>query len=282
MPSPLPVATHDLHAHSTASDGLLEPAAVVARAVARGVRVLALTDHDDTVGLRQAQAAASGTPLELVNGVEVSTTWERHTVHVVGLRIDPDDPTLAAGLARIRAGRDGRARLIGQALAKAGIADAYAGALRHAGGDRLISRAHFARFLVEAGRAKSTRDVFKRFLVAGKPGYVPHAWAPLADAVAWIHAASGQAVLAHPGRYELTPTGMGRLLSAFRDAGGDAIEVVSAAHTREEFGTFANHARTFGFLASAGSDFHGPDESPLDLGGLPPLPPGLTPVWQRW
>lgn len=274
--------TIDLHAHSTASDGLLAPGLLVERAAAQGVTVLALTDHDDLAGLPEAAAAAATCGIELVKGVEISATWERHTIHVVGLHVDPANATLADGLAGIRTGRDGRARQIGQALARAGIGGAYDGARRHAGGDRLISRAHFARFLVEQGRAKSTRDVFKRFLVAGKPGYVPHAWAPLADTVAWIHAAGGQAVLAHPGRYDLTPTGMRRLLQAFRDAGGDAIEVVSAAHTREEYGTFAGYARTFGFLASAGSDFHGPGESPLDLGALPALPAGLTAVWSTW
>lgn len=272
----------DLHAHSTASDGLLAPAALVARAVERGVTVLALTDHDDTAGLEEARAAAAGGPLELVAGVEVSTTWERHAVHVVGLHVDPAHPVLAHGLAELRAGRDARARRIGEALARAGIANAYEGARSFAASDRLVSRAHFARFLVEQGRAKSTRDVFKRYLTPGKPGYVPHAWTAVRTAVEWIHAAGGQAVLAHPGRYELTATGMRRLLTDFRDAGGDAIEVVTAAHTREEYGLFAGHARTFGFLASAGSDYHGPGESPLDLGSLPALPPGLTPVWSTW
>lgn len=277
-----PPLSFDLHAHSTASDGLLAPAALVVRAAARGVTTLALTDHDDTAGLADAHEAAATAGIRLVPGVEISTTWERHAVHVVGLGIDPAEPTLAAGLAALRAGRDDRARRIGDALAKAGIPGAYEGARRHAASERLVSRAHFARYLVEIGKARSTREVFKRFLVAGKPGYVPHAWADLAAAVGWIHAAGGQAVLAHPGRYDLTATGMRRLLGTFRDAGGDAIEVVSAAHTREEYATFAAHARTFGFLASAGSDFHGPDESPLDLGTLPALPVGLRPVWSSW
>lgn len=274
--------TFDLHAHSTISDGLLAPAALVQRAAAHGVGVLALTDHDDTGGLADAAIAAAASGLTLVRGVEVSATWERHTVHVVGLHVDPAEQSLAAGLAQIRSGRDARARLIGQSLARAGIDGAYEGARRLASSERLVSRAHFARYLVAQGRARTTRDVFRRYLTPGKPGYVAHTWAPLADAVRWIRAAGGQAVLAHPGRYPLTPTAMRRLLGAFRDAGGDAIEVVSAAHTRAEHETFAGYARSFGFLASAGSDFHGPDESPLELGRLPPLPPGLTPVWSAW
>lgn len=274
--------TFDLHAHSTVSDGLLAPAALVQRAVANGVAVLALTDHDDTTGIAEATQAAAAGGLALVRGVEVSTTWERHTVHVVGLHVDPAETSLAGGLDQVRSGRDSRARLIGESLARAGIGGAYDGARRLAANDRLVSRAHFARFLVMQGRARNTRDVFRRYLTPGKPGYVPHAWAPLADAVGWIHAAGGQAVLAHPGRYDLSPTGVRRLLSAFRDTGGDAIEVVSGAHTRAEAETFAGHARTFGFLASAGSDFHGPDEGAFDVGRLPPLPAGLTPVWSAW
>lgn len=264
------------------SDGLLTPAALVERAVRNGVDVLALTDHDDTAGMVEAGVAAAEHGLELVGGVEISATWERHTVHVVGLHVDPAETRLVSGLAQVRSGRDARARLIGQSLARAGIGGAYEGARRLASNDQLVSRAHFARYLVAQGRARSTRDVFRRYLTPGKPGYVPHAWAPLADAVAWIHAAGGQAVLAHPGRYDLTAGGMRRLLGAFRDVGGDAIEVVSGVHTRDEYATFAGHARSFGFLASAGSDFHGPEESPLDVGRLPSLPVGLTPVWSAW
>lgn len=272
----------DLHSHSTASDGLLSPSALVARALERGVDVLALTDHDDTGGLAEAVAAARGTPLTLVPGAELSTSFESITVHVVALHIDPAHPVLEAGLATIRAGRDARARRIGQALADAGIRDAYEGARRYVTSDRLVSRSHFARFLVEQGHARDTRSVFKRYLTPGKPGYVPHAWATLAQAVGWIHAAGGQAVLAHPGRYPLTPTAMRRLLSAFCEAGGDAIEVLSASHTRAQHAEYAAYARGFGLLASAGSDFHGPGESALEPGALPPLPAGATPVWSTW
>ena len=272
----------DLHSHSTASDGLLAPAALVAHALARGVDVLALTDHDDTAGLAEAAHAAQGTSLTLVNGAELSTSWESHTLHVVALHIDPLDEVLAQGLARIREGRDARAHRIAASLEKAGIRGAYQGARKFVTSERLISRSHFARYLVEAGYGKSTQAIFKRYLVAGKPGYVAHAWATLSDAVSWIHAAGGQAVLAHPGRYKVSPTALRRMLSQFRDAGGDAIEVYSASHSAAECEAFAGHARTFGFLASGGSDYHGPGEGPFDLGSVPELPSWLTPVWSRW
>lgn len=272
----------DLHSHSTASDGVLPPAALVARALAQGVDVLALTDHDDTAGLAEARAAAAGTRLTLVAGVEISVTWERHTVHVVGLQVDPLAPALADGLATIRQGRDARARAMAQSLAKSGIGGAYEGALAFVTSERLVSRTHFARFLVERGHVKDMKAAFKRFLVPGRPGYVPHAWAPLAEAVAWIHAAGGQAVLAHPGRYPLTATGMRRLLGDFRDAGGDAVEVLSASHSGAQATEYATYARVFGLLASCGSDFHAPGESWIDLGGLPSLPAGVPPVWAHW
>ncbi|MFO1314876.1 MAG: 3',5'-nucleoside bisphosphate phosphatase [Burkholderiales bacterium] len=273
---------YDLHAHSTYSDGLLAPAALVERAAARGVDVLALTDHDDTGGLAEAAAAAAACGLTLVAGAELSVSWEVHTIHVVALNIDPANRTLDDGLAAIRSGRDARARRIAESLARAGIAGAYEGARRYVTSDRLISRTHFARFLVEAGHAREAKDVFKRFLTVGKPGYVVHAWASLPDAVAWIHAAGGLAVLAHPGRYRVTATGMRRLLGDFRDAGGDAIEVLSPSHTAAQSAQFATHARTFGLMASAGSDYHGPGESWLDLGDLPDLPAGVVPVWSGW
>ena len=273
---------YDLHAHSTYSDGLLAPAALVARAAARGVDVLALTDHDDTGGLAEAAAAADACGLTLVAGAELSVSWEVHTIHVVALAIDPANRVLDDGLAAIRSGRDARAQRIAESLARAGIPGAYEGARRYVTSERLISRSHFARFLVEAGYAREVKDVFRKYLTVGKPGYVAHAWASLPDAVAWIHAAGGLAVLAHPGRYKVTATGMRRMLSDFRAAGGDAIEVLSPSHTAAQCAEYATHARTFGFLASAGTDYHGPGESWLDLGDLPDLPTGVVPVWSRW
>ena len=273
---------YDLHAHSTYSDGLLAPAALVARAAGRGVDVLALTDHDDTGGLAEAAAAADACGLTLVAGAELSVSWEVHTIHVVALAIDPANRVLDDGLAAIRSGRDARAQRIAESLARAGIPGAYEGARRYVTSERLISRSHFARFLVEAGYAREVKDVFRKYLTVGKPGYVAHAWASLPDAVAWIHAAGGLAVLAHPGRYKVTATGMRRMLSDFRAAGGDAIEVLSPSHTAAQCAEYATHARTFGFLASAGTDYHGPGESWLDLGDLPDLPTGVVPVWSRW
>ncbi len=273
---------YDLHSHSTYSDGLLAPAAVVQRAAARGVDFLALTDHDNTDGLAEAIAAAADTTMTLVRGAELSVSWESHTIHVVALQIDPANRVLDEGLASIRQGRDSRARQMADSLAAAGVPDAYEGARRYVTSDALISRTHFARFLVESGRVRETRDAFKHFLTPGKPGYVKHEWATLPNALAWIHAAGGQAVLAHPGRYKVSPTGMRRLLGEFCDAGGDGIEVLSSSHTAAQFAEYAAYARTFGLLASCGSDYHGPGESWLDLGDLPPLPAGVTPVWSRW
>jgi len=273
---------YDLHSHSTYSDGLLTPEALVHRAALRGVDVLALTDHDDTGGLPEASAAAEDAGIELIHGAELSVSWESHTVHVIALRIDAANATLATGLASIRSGRDARARRIAAGLAEAGIPDAYEGARKFVTSDRLISRTHFARFLVEAGHAKETKDVFRKFLTPGKPGYVKHAWATLSDAVDWIHAAGGVAVVAHPGRYKISPTAMRRLLGEFREAGGDGIEVLSPSHTPAQFAEYGTLARVFGLAASCGSDYHGPGEGWLDLGDLPALPAGITPIWSRW
>jgi predicted metal-dependent phosphoesterase TrpH len=276
------MARYDLHSHSTCSDGLLSPAAMVARAAARGVEVYALTDHDEVGGLDEARAAADEARLAFVPGAELSVSWDGITLHVVGLGIDARDEALAAGLATIRAGRTQRGRRIGEALAAAGIPGAYEGALRFVTSERLISRTHFARFLVEAGHVAHVKDVFKHYLVRGKPGYVPHQWATLAQAIGWIRGAGGQAVLAHPGRYKIDAPGMRRLLAEFRDAGGEGIEVLSSSHTREPFARFAALARRYGLRASCGSDYHGPGESTVDLGDLPELPAGTVPVWAGW
>jgi predicted metal-dependent phosphoesterase TrpH len=245
------------------------------------VDVLALTDHDETGGLAEARAAACESNIRLIDGAELSVSWRDITLHIVALGIDPDCVELSEGLHTIRSGRTQRAQRMGDELAAAGIDDAYAGAMKFVTSERLISRTHFARFLVEAGHARDTRDCFRRYLVRGKPGYVAHQWATLAQAVGWIHAAGGQAVLAHPGRYQVE--GKTReLLADFREAGGDAIEVLSASHTPAQYTEYARYARVFGFLASSGSDFHGPGESWADLGDMPPLPAGVTPVWKDW
>jgi predicted metal-dependent phosphoesterase TrpH len=274
---------YDLHSHSTRSDGLLSPADVVRRAASRGVDVLALTDHDETSGLAEATEAAREAGIALVPGCELSVSWQDITIHVVALGVAPGDAAFAAGLGSIREGRDARARRIGESLAAAGIPDAYEGAMRFVTSERLVSRTHFARFLIDAGHAREMKDVFRRYLSPGKPGHVDHRWATLQQAIGWIHGAGGVAVLAHPGRYKVAgERGMRQLLAEFRDAGGDAIEVLSSSHSPAQAVRFATLARVHGLSVSAGSDFHGPGEGSLDLGDLPPLPAGVEPVWARW
>lgn len=275
------VRNADLHCHSTVSDGLLSPADVVRRAQANGVDLLALTDHDEIGGLAEARSAAAEIGVRFVDGVEVSISWgDDQTVHIVGLGIDPDHAPLRAGLARIRSGRDARAGRMAEALDKAGIHGAYAGALRHAGNPALISRSHFARYIVEQGHARDVKSVFDHWLAKGKPGYVPHAWASLGEAVGWIVSAGGTAVMAHPGRYRLSAAERLELFTAFKELGGRGIEVLSGSHGADEMREFAGIARRFGFLASRASDFHGPGESWIDLGRMPQLPDDLTPVWR--
>ncbi|MBS0595358.1 MAG: PHP domain-containing protein [Proteobacteria bacterium] len=269
----------DLHCHSTVSDGTLEPEALAARAARNGVQLWALTDHDEVGGQARAAAAARAQGLDYLTGVEVSVTFAGVSVHVVGLGFDPADARLREGLARTRDGRGERAHQIAAELAKAGIDGAYEGALAHAGNPRMIARTHFARFLVDAGVCADTDQVFRRYLVEGKPGYVPHRWAALGDAVRWIVDAGGVAVVAHPGRCRFTPTEEYALFSEFAAHGGRGVEVVTGSHTPAEYAKYADVAQEFGLLASRGSDFHAPAESRIDLGTLPPLPPPLTPVW---
>jgi predicted metal-dependent phosphoesterase TrpH len=273
---------YDLHSHSTVSDGTLTPSALVRRAVDRGVDVFALTDHDEVAGLAEAAAAANALGLSFVMGTELSVSWRDVTLHIVGLNIDPACEALVLGMQAIRSGRNRRGQLIGESLARAGIPGAYEGALKFAANDDLLSRTHFARFLVEAGHVRDVRDVFKHYLTPGKPGYVEHVWASLGNAIDWIHAAGGQAVLAHPGRYKINRPAMQALLAEFKERKGDAIEVLTSSHTESQCREFVGHALRHGFLASCGSDFHGPGESWMDLGELPPLADCLTPVWRDW
>jgi predicted metal-dependent phosphoesterase TrpH len=272
----------DLHCHSTFSDGLLSPATLLERAHWRGVDVLALTDHDEIAGLTEARAAAAQWNIRFINGVEISVSWGDNTIHIIGLNIDPEHAALRGGLARIRHTRDSRAVRIGDALADAGIEGAYAGALTYAGNPALVSRAHFARYLVELGHASDFKSVFDHYLVAGKPGFVEHQWATLDEAVGWIRASGGMAVIAHPARYRITKDEMRQFITRFKDLGGEGIEVVSGAHSHEEYQEYALVAKAFGLLASRASDFHGPGESKFDLGSLPNLPADLKPVWHAW
>ena len=272
---------YDLHAHSTASDGTLTPTELMTRAHAAGVEFMALTDHDTLEGLPEAEQTARSLGLCFVPGVEISVTWEGVTVHIVGLGIDYQDGVLQRGLVSLRAFRDWRAEEIGRRLEKHGIAGGFEAA-RNLSNGRLISRTHFARFLVAEGHAKDLRDVFRRFLVSGKPGFVPGRWADLSDAVGWIHAAGGEAVIAHPARYKVTRSKLRRLIGEFAELGGRALEVVSGSHSRDDYYTMAQHARDFGLAASAGSDYHGPENPWIELGRLPDLPPGCAAVWKDW
>jgi predicted metal-dependent phosphoesterase TrpH len=279
---PIVASTIDLHTHSSYSDGLLTPAQLVQSAQQNGVRLLALTDHDGTCGLEEARQAAAALNVALINGVEISVTWESRTVHVVGLRIDPGHAALAHGLERLRAGRVERAQRIAAALERIGVDDCLAEVLRHAQGSAMVGRMHFARLLVERKFARDVRAVFKKYLVKGKPGYVSHEWASLDEAVGWIAGSGGAAVLAHPGCYDLSRAKLLELLRQFKEAGGSALEVVSGGHESAEAVRFARYCVDFGLFASQGSDFHAPREGRQGPGVLEPLPQGCTPLWQQW
>jgi predicted metal-dependent phosphoesterase TrpH len=270
----------DLHCHSVVSDGTLTPEALAARASANGVELWALTDHDEIAGQSRALDAAKAHGMKYLTGAEISVTFVGQTVHIVGLGFDATNEDLQRGLSQTRGGRGQRAIEMSDGLAKAGIKDAYAGALKFVGNPELISRTHFARFLVESGVCKETNEVFRKFLTEGKPGYVPHRWASLKDAVTWITGAGGMAVIAHPARYKFTPNEEFALFTEFKGHGGQGVEVVTGSHTAAEYLTYADTAREFGLAASRGSDFHSPDESHTELGTLPYLPGSLTPVWE--
>lgn len=274
-------SNYDLHNHSTASDGTLSPSELVTMAAQAGVRVLALTDHDTTEGIVEAQAAADRMGITLIPGVEISVTWDSQTIHILGLNLDITNQRLQQGLAALREFREQRAERIGSSLEKAGIPAAYAGAREFSNGG-LISRTHFARYLAKLGLAADERQVFKHFLVHGKPGYVAGRWAGLADALDWIHRAKGQAVIAHPARYRMTRSKLKRLLREFVGLHGEGIEVVSGSHSRDDYFVMARHAQDFGLSASAGSDFHSPEFPWIALGRLPQLPDGCRPIWQDW
>lgn len=272
----------DLHCHSKVSDGVLSPRQLAERAKSNGVDIWALTDHDEVGGIAEARAAAAELGLRFVAGVEISVTWANKTIHVVGLNIDEHSPILVQGLTDTRNGREARAQEISQQLAQVGIPDAYVGAMKYVDNPDLISRTHFARYIVETGHCKSIADVFNRYLVEGKPGFVPHRWATLEQAVRWIKAANGVAVLAHPGRYDWSEMQEDEFILEFKRHGGTGIEVTTGSHTEDQYDVYARTARRHGLLASRGSDFHGPIESRFDLGTLPPLPRDLEPVWRDW
>ena len=270
----------DLHCHSVVSDGTLTPEALAARAKANGVELWALTDHDEIGGQARAAEAAAANGMAYLTGTEISVTFANETVHIIGLGFDATNPLISNGLAKTRGGRSERAMEMSDGLAKVGIKGAYEGALKFVGNPELISRTHFARFLVESGVCKDTYEVFRKYLTDNKPGFVPHRWASLGDAVGWITQSGGVAVIAHPGRYKFTANEEFALFSEFKTHGGQGVEVVTGSHTTAEYVEYAAVAKEFGMAASRGSDFHSPDESRIDLGTLPMLPGDLTPVWE--
>ena len=270
----------DLHCHSVVSDGTLTPEELAARAKANGVELWSLTDHDEIGGQHRAAAAARSQGMAYLTGTEISVTFAGNTVLIVGLGFNPDNTAWAQGRAATRAGRGERAQEMAAQLAQVGIHGAYEGALKFVGNPELISRTHFARFLVETQVCRDTNEVFRKYLTEGKPGYVPHRWATLGDAVRWITEAGGLAVIAHPARYKFTANEEYALFSEFKAHGGAGVEVVTGSHTAAEYVTYAAMAEEFGLAASRGSDFHSPDESHTDLGTLPYLPGHLTPIWE--
>ena len=274
---------YDLHSHSIASDGTLSPVELVTAAHAAGVDVLALTDHDTLDGLTEAGDTARELGLQLVPGVEISVSWQSQTIHILGLNVDPACETLKAGLEGLREFRHWRAREIGRRLARAGIGGCYEGACAFAKGN-IVGRTHFAQHLVAAGHARSVREVFKRFLVNNKPGFVTGQWASLETALDWIQSAGGVAVIAHPARYRMTASKLRRLITEFRAGGGEGLEVVSGSHSKDNISAMAALCRNGELLASCGSDYHGPENPWIRLGQLPALPAGCRPVWEsdRW
>lgn len=272
---------YDLHSHSTASDGALSPSELIERAVTQNVDVLALTDHDGTEGITEARRAAQKHDLTLIPGVEVSVSWRGQTIHIVGLNVDVNAKPLQQGLKTLRDYRVGRARRIAEKLERAGIPGALEGASAYAS-ETMLGRMHFAKFLVEKGYARDTKDVFKRFLVRNKPGYVAADWTGLQDAVDWINGAGGQAVIAHPGRYRLTRSKLRRLITDFRDFGGVGLEVASGSQHPDEVTQMARLAVEFELLASCGSDFHSPEQHWTELGRISSLPDTVTPIWSVW
>ena len=275
-----PLLNADLHCHSVVSDGTLTPEALAARAKANGVQLWALTDHDEIGGQERAMVAAKAEGMQYLTGVEISITFAGKTVHIVGLGFDHKNEALVQGLRNTRGGRSERAKEMSDGLAKVGIVGAYEGSLKYVGNPELISRTHFARFLVESGVCKDTSEVFRKYLTENKPGFVPHRWASLENAVSWITGAGGIAVIAHPARYGFTANEEFALFTEFKAHGGRAVEVITGSHSSADALQYADTALEFNLAASRGSDFHSPEESHTDLGTLPWLPGQLTPVWE--
>jgi predicted metal-dependent phosphoesterase TrpH len=272
----------DLHMHSNASDGLLSPSELIVRAEKNDVDIMSLTDHDSLKGISEAMECAAGKKLILIPGVEISVTWGRVTIHVLGLNVDPRNNILSSAMESIQETRFERAKAINQALVAAGLPSLLEEALVEAQNPGQISRTHFARVMKSKNICSSIHDVFKNYLVPGKPGFVEHKWVSLKNAIDWIQKANGLAVLAHPARYKLNPTELHALLDDFSNLGGLAIEVATGSHSYSDIKKFQIIANENNFEASRGSDFHSPTESRFDVGVAPALPKETVPVWARW
>lgn len=271
----------DLHTHSTISDGTLTPIELVRRAHQNGVKVMALTDHDEVGGISAAKAEASRLGIQIISGVEISITWANTPIHIVGLYIDENSTQFIERLRHNREGRNVRAKRMGDRFAELGVKGAYWGALKYVTNPSLISRKHFARYLVESGVCSSIRQAFDRFLKEGGTAYIPHQWATLSESIEWIHDAGGIAIVAHPGRYHLNDLAIHEFLLEFKRLGGEGIEVVTGSHSPNQYLEYAALANRYGFFASMGSDFHAPEESAVDVGMLPDFPCQVKPIWRH-
>ena len=272
----------DLHCHSTASDGSFAPAVLVQRAAERGIRTLAITDHDTAEGFRQGQKEAQAAGITLISGIELSCVWGGITVHIVGLNFDPDSPVMKAAEQAQTAARDHRAELIAERVGKR-LQHAFdMDAVRAYAGGAQIGRPHFARYMLDRELVPSMAVAFSKYLGAGKPGDVKAGWPPMEDVVRWIVESGGVAVMAHAHLYKMTRTKLRACLTDFADAGGRALEVAYGQMDNNQSGQMAALAREFELLGSCGSDFHGPNRFGLDLGVMPAFPKDVTPVWHSW
>ena len=268
----------DFHMHSTASDGVLSPTTLVELCHENNVQVMALTDHDTTEGLAEAKSVAESKGITFINGVELSATWNKKVLHIIGLNIDPENPELINALEDLKQQRLNRAERIAKKLNGIGISGSLEGAKKFSSGG-LITRPHFAQFLVDQGHATDPQDAFKRYLGDNKKAYVSTEWPEMEKVVETIKYAGGIAVLAHPLRYKMTASWLRRLLTSFKEVGGQGMEVVCGYYTSTEIETSIGYALKFELMGSVGSDFHGHSQYSNIPGKIPPLSESIIPIW---